>query len=124
MLSTLPKNQVRVVRHDGQCSGCNAHVDFYSDVGDEGFGLAATLCENEFGREVFYYHEEDSAHLGPPSDRIIALNEAFAREEEKIKIRRRQPVAAMCPQCGSRNIRPSGVKEEVFIEAYEIVALK
>ena len=118
---SLPKQKIRVVRHKAQCEECGAHTEFYSDVPDEGFGYAAVLYENEFGREVFFHSEEDSAYLGSPTERIIALNESFARQGEKVKIRRRQPVSSMCPACASKSLRSIGEQDEAFIEAYALL---
>jgi hypothetical protein len=120
MLAELVKRKVRVLRHKAQCDICGAKTEFYSDVPDEGFGYAAVLYENEFGREVFFHSEEDRAYRGSPAERIIELNEAFVRDGEKIKIRRRQPVAALCPTCDSRRLESSGDQDEVIIEAYEL----
>ena len=120
MLSSLPKREVRVRRHKARCEICGASVEYYSDVPDEGFGYAAVLYENEFGREVFFHSQEDRAYRGSPADRIIALNEGFSCDDEKIKIRRRQPVAAICPECNSRQLESNGEQDEVTIAAYEL----
>jgi len=120
MLSVLTKRKVRVVRHKAKCESCGAQSEFYSDTPDEGFGYAALLYENAFGREVFFHSEEDRTYLGSPAEKILALNEAFARDGEKIQIRRKQPVAVVCPNCGCRDLRSLGEADQVFIEAYEL----
>jgi hypothetical protein len=120
MLSKLIKRRVRVLRHKTQCKICGEKVEFYSDIPDEGFGYAAVLYENEFGREIFFHSEEDRAYRGSPAERIVELNEAFAHDGAKIRIRRRQPVAMLCPQCDSRRLESFGDQDEVVIEAYEL----
>ncbi len=120
MLTQLKTRKIRVARHKIECEACGTRYECYSDVPDEGFGYAAILYENEFGREVFFHSAEEAAYSGPPSERIVALNESFERSGEKIKIRRKQPVCATCPECGSKLSPTKQELDEVFIEAYEI----